>query len=279
MMLWEIPHFSQPEVHLVLFVNVSKYMAFLWMQESRRGDHRWQEKAAKEVQMDGNYQVAKDFNPDDPSQPISAITHTRPGLRYNLVSKGFTQAWSNLEEPFIQTVMNICAPSYDSVVIVEAALKVFHGELCVGSHIYIVERSQERMEDHIISTLHQECLHKDLDPNQWVGQRAMMPRLNHNKEQLLAALATRRTAKGGRKHVLMTRKMSLRTPIMRNTTADMMVAHNTGIKPSVMRVETKVTDWDGHHYEEREYDTYSRDTGNRGRSSLTTSRSEECSAT
>ena len=62
-------------------------MAFMHMQESRRGDHRWEEKAAKEVQMAGNYQVAKDFNPDDPSQPISAITHTPPGPRYNLVSK------------------------------------------------------------------------------------------------------------------------------------------------------------------------------------------------
>ena len=45
-------------------------------------------KAAKEVQMARNYQVAKDFNPDDPSQPVSAITCTPPGLRYNLVSKG-----------------------------------------------------------------------------------------------------------------------------------------------------------------------------------------------
>ena len=38
MMLWEIPHFSQPKVHTVLFVNVLKYMAFLQMQESMRGD-------------------------------------------------------------------------------------------------------------------------------------------------------------------------------------------------------------------------------------------------
>ena len=37
-------------------------------------------------------------------------------------------------------------------------------------------------------------------------------------------------------------------------------------------------DWDRPHYEEREYDTFSRDTGNRGRSLLTTSRSEEHSA-
>ena len=175
-MLWEIPHFSQPEVHLVLFVNVFKYMAFLWMQESRRGDHRWQEKAAKEVQMARNYQVAKDFNPDDLSQPISAITHTPPGLRYNLVSKGFTEAQNTLKDPCIQTVMNICAPSYDPVVIVEAALKVFCGQLHVGSPSDIGKRSQERMEDHIISTLHQECLHRDLDPNQQVDQRAMMPR-------------------------------------------------------------------------------------------------------
>ena len=56
------------------------------------------------------------------------------------------------------------------------------------------------------------------------------------------ALATRRTAKGGRKHILTTREMSLRTPIMRNTTADVMVAHNTGTKPGMMRVETKVTE-------------------------------------
>ena len=62
------------------------------MQESRRGDCRQQEQAAKEVQMAGNYQVAKDFDPNDLSQPIHAITHTPPGPRYNLVSKGFTQA-------------------------------------------------------------------------------------------------------------------------------------------------------------------------------------------
>ena len=123
MMLWEIPCFSQPEVHLVLFVNVFKYMAFLWMQKSRRGDCRQEEKATKEVQMAGNYQVAKDFDPDDPSQPISAITWTPPGPRYNLV----TQARNTLEDPCIQTVMNICAPSYNPIVIVEVALKVFHG--------------------------------------------------------------------------------------------------------------------------------------------------------
>ena len=115
-------------------------------------------------------------DPDNPSQPISAITHTPPGWRYNLVSKGFTQAWNTLEDPCIQTAMNICAPSYDLVIIVEAALKVFHGELHVGSPADIGERSQERMEDHIISTLHQECLCRGLDPNQWEDRRAMMPR-------------------------------------------------------------------------------------------------------
>ena len=125
-------------------------MAFLQMQESRRGDCRCEEKATKEVQMAGNYQVAKDFDPDDPSQPISAITCTPPGPRYNLVSKGVTQARNTLKDPCIQTVMNVCAPSYDPVVIVEAALKVFHGELCVGSPAGISERAQERMEDHII---------------------------------------------------------------------------------------------------------------------------------
>ena len=31
MMLREIPRFSQPKVHTVLFVNIFKYMAFLWM--------------------------------------------------------------------------------------------------------------------------------------------------------------------------------------------------------------------------------------------------------
>ena len=38
MMLREIPCFSQPRVHTVLFINVFKYMAFLQMQESKRGD-------------------------------------------------------------------------------------------------------------------------------------------------------------------------------------------------------------------------------------------------
>ena len=58
--------------------------------------------------MAGNYQVAKDFNPDDLSQPISAITHTPPGPRYNLVSKGFTQAQNTLEDPCIQTDECLC---------------------------------------------------------------------------------------------------------------------------------------------------------------------------
>ena len=80
--------------------------------------------------MAGNYQVAKDFNPVDPSQPISAITHTPPGPRYNLMSKGFTQAQNTLEDPCIQTAMNICAPSYDPVVIVEAALSLPWGITC-----------------------------------------------------------------------------------------------------------------------------------------------------
>ena len=82
--------------------------------------------------MAGNYQVAKDFNPDDPSQPVSAITHIPPGPRYNLVSRGFTQAQNTLEDPCIQTVINICAPSYDPATIVEAALKFFLGDLYVG---------------------------------------------------------------------------------------------------------------------------------------------------
>ena len=118
--------------------------------------------------MAGNNQVAKDFDPDDPSQPISAIICTPPGLRYNVVSKGVTQARNTLEDPCIQTAMNVCAPSYDPVVIVEAALKVFHGELHVGSPTGISKRAKERMEDHIISTLHQECLCRGTDPNQWV---------------------------------------------------------------------------------------------------------------
>ena len=118
--------------------------------------------------MARNYQVAKDFDPDDLSQPISAITHTPPGPRYNLVSKGATQARNTLEDPCIQTAMNVCAPSYNPVVFVEADLKVFHGELCVGSPADIGKRIQERMRDHIISTLHQEYLHRGIDPNQQV---------------------------------------------------------------------------------------------------------------
>ena len=79
MMLWEIPHFSRPKVHTVLFINVFKHMAFLWMQECMRGDQWCEEKAPKQLQTTGNYQVAKDFDPSDPSQAISAITHTPPG--------------------------------------------------------------------------------------------------------------------------------------------------------------------------------------------------------
>ena len=44
------------------------------------------------------------------------------------------------------------------------------------------------------------------------------------------------------KHALMTGKMSLKTPISRNATADVTVAPNTGIKPGVIRVQIKVTE-------------------------------------
>ena len=74
------------------------------------------------MQTAGNYQVSKDFNPDDPTQPISAITHTPPGTRYNLVSKGATQARNTLEDLCIQTAMEVCAPSFDPVMVVEVAL-------------------------------------------------------------------------------------------------------------------------------------------------------------
>ena len=96
------------------------------MQESIRGDRRQEEKAAKEVQVAGNYQVSRDFNPNDLSQPISAITHTPPGPRYNLVSKGATQLRNTLEDPCIQTAMEVCAPLFHPVIMVEAALQVFH---------------------------------------------------------------------------------------------------------------------------------------------------------
>ena len=158
MMLREIPQFRQPDVHTVLIVNIFEYMAFLHMQESIRGDRRQEEKAAKEVQVAGNYQVSRDFSPDDLSQPISAITHTPPGPRYNLVSKGATQVRNTLEDPCIQTAMEVCVPLFDPIIVVEVALRVFHGGLQVGSPTGISERVQERIEDHIISTLHQECV-------------------------------------------------------------------------------------------------------------------------
>ena len=50
--------------------------------------------------------------------------------------------------------MDVCAICYDPVVMVEVALRVFH--LCVGSPPDIDEREQESIEDHIISTWHQE---------------------------------------------------------------------------------------------------------------------------
>ena len=56
------------------------------------------------------------------------------------------------------------------------------------------------------------------------------------------ALATRKTVKGGRKCILTTRETNLKTLIMRNATADVTVAHNTGTKPGMMRVETKVAE-------------------------------------
>ena len=65
---------------------------------------------------------------------------------------------------------------------------------------------------------------------------------------------------------------------MRNAIADVMVAHNTDTKPGMIRVEIEIEEIETDITMRKEYDTHSRDTNNRGRSSLTTSRSEECSA-
>ena len=65
---------------------------------------------------------------------------------------------------------------------------------------------------------------------------------------------------------------------MRNITADVMVAHNTGTKPGMMRVGTKIKEIKIDVIMRKESMTHSRDTNNRGRTSLTTSRSEECLA-
>ena len=120
-----IPHFPKGELQAVLTVNIFKYMAFLRMQESIRGDWRWEEKEQNQMWVAGNYQVRKDYNPDDPSQPISAITCTAPGQDYpkfDMISKGATQARNMLEDPCIQMAMEVCAPTFDPVIIVEAAL-------------------------------------------------------------------------------------------------------------------------------------------------------------
>ena len=130
--------------------------------------------------MAGNYQVAKDF---DSWWSITTHKCHHPYSTWSEVQFSLQGSHprgdaprNTLEDPCIQTVMNICAPSYNPVVIVEAALKVSHEELHVGSPADISKRAQERMEDHIISTLHQECLCRGIDPNQRVDQRAMIPR-------------------------------------------------------------------------------------------------------
>ena len=53
MMLRMVPHFPYMRIHHVIFVNVFKYMAFLCMQESRRGDCCHQEWAAWDVKIAG----------------------------------------------------------------------------------------------------------------------------------------------------------------------------------------------------------------------------------
>ena len=64
---------------------------------------------------------------------------------------------------------------------------------------------------------------------------------------------------------------------MRNATADVTVAHDTGTRPGMMRVGTKIKgiEIDITMRKESMTLTHSRDTNNRGRTSITTSRSEE----
>ena len=101
------------------------------------------------------------------------------------------------------------------------------------------------------------------------------PGLDHNEEQLLAALATKRTAKSGRKCFddwENESEGSYHEECYSRCDGDSQYRCQTRHDESR---DWSHRDWDRCHYEEREHDTYSRDTNNRGRSSLTTSRSEE----
>ena len=119
-------------------LSLSTYLtAFLCMQESRRGDCCHQEWAAWDVKIAGTYQFPKDFDPNDPTQPLDAITNTPPESRHGLANRGTTQARNTLEDPCVQSAMDYCAPSYDLVLVVEVALGIFHGDLKVGSPEHI----------------------------------------------------------------------------------------------------------------------------------------------
>ena len=106
--------------------------------------------------------MSKDYYPNDLSQPISAITFTPPGREYpkfDMISKGATQARNMLEDLCIQMAMDACAPMLDPIIIVEAALQVF----------------QEYHEESIINILYQCCQDRNLDPFQWVHCWALVP--------------------------------------------------------------------------------------------------------
>ena len=150
--------------------------------------------------------------------------------------------------------------SMNPVIVVEAALKVFHRDLCVGSPTAISERAQERIEDHIICTLHQECLCRGLDPNQQVDWMAMVPRPQPQQKAASGSFGHKwRQQEMAWNMPLTIGRMNMKMHTSKSIIAD--VDSGSQYRCQSRGDESRYRshrDQDRPHYKEREYDTFSR---------------------
>ena len=156
MFMRALGHFPNQKEQLVLILNAFKYMAFLSMHESWRGDYKREQAELLHTPANRetveNYQFCDNFDTENPDESIDNMRQTPPRANmpsFGAPSHGTVQARNNLQDSYIATAMKVCGPAYNMNKVVLTALQVFHDHLAVGSLADISERKKAFYEQSI----------------------------------------------------------------------------------------------------------------------------------
>ena len=168
-------NFPDDDMQIVIIINLFKYMAFLQMWESVRGDYKRLQQELQQTSATetvGNYDFDGNFDLDNPEEDISNMRRTplwAEMLCFGAPSRGTIQVRNTLQDSCLTTAMEVCHLAYHVQDIVATALEVFHSQLPIGSPPEMSEAQQEYLEQQIQAILYSRCRSKGLDPNRQAG--------------------------------------------------------------------------------------------------------------